>query len=299
MKRKENATAQAPRVLIDTAVLQQIRQHARSCAKSEVCGILIGSEKGKQVEVEACIAGLNASQGGAHVTFTQDTWEHIYQIKDAEYPDHRMVGWYHSHPGFGVFLSEHDTFIHQNFFAAPLQVAWVYDPDSDEEGCFGWVGKRLERLSEIAITDSKGGEGAGESGKTEPIALLSENNNNEEREQKIGPSQAAAEPSPAWVRWTVTLLSYFSAAALGFAISWFLFPQILPVPYLLDSRTGQIIGHLDLRAGHIVLDTQAPVDVDPGRLLPPPAASGQPSAPATPSAPGPGKENEKGKHAEQ
>jgi proteasome lid subunit RPN8/RPN11 len=306
MKHKENTTAQAPRVLIDTAVLQQIRQHARSCAKSEVCGILIGSEKGKQVEVEACIAGLNASQGGAHVTFTQDTWEHIYQIKDAEYPDHRMVGWYHSHPGFGVFLSEHDTFIHQNFFAAPLQVAWVYDPDSDEEGCFGWVGKRLERLSEIAITDRKGGEGAGESGKTEPILLLSQND--DDREQNTEPSQAAAELSPAWLRWTVTALSYVAVAVLGFALSWYLFPQILPVPYVVDiqtgrifdPQTGQVIGLVDLRTGHIELNTKVPSAVDPVKLLPPPAVSSQPSAPAKPSAPGgSGNEKEKGKHAEQ
>ena len=62
--------------------------------------------------------GAKAVQGGTHVTFTQDTWEHIYQIKDRDYPDARIVGWYHSHPGFGVFLSDHDTFIHKNFFSA-------------------------------------------------------------------------------------------------------------------------------------------------------------------------------------
>jgi len=289
--------ARAPRVLIDSDVLRRIRQHARSCATSEVCGVLIGNERDAQVAVEACIPGLNASQGGAHVTFTQDTWEHIYQIKDAEYPDHRMVGWYHSHPGFGVFLSEHDTFIHKNFFSAPLQIAWVYDPESDEEGCFGWVGKRLERLSEIAITDSKGGEGAGESGKTEPVSFPAENP--EDPEQKSERARGTGQPPPAWMRWMVTALSYFSVAVVGFALSWFLFPRILPVPYFVDFQTGRIVGHLDPRTGRPVVDTEAPPELEPGKLLPPSSFTGQLPNPVTPGVPGSSNENEKGKHGQQ
>lgn len=294
MKRKENVMSQGPNVLIDTDVLRQIRQHARTSTKTEVCGVLIGNENDKQVLVEACIPGLNAAQGGAHVTFTQDTWEHIYKIKDAEYSGHRIVGWYHSHPGFGVFLSDHDTFIHHNFFSSPLQVAWVYDPHSDEEGCFGWRGKRLERLSEIAITDRKGGEVAGESGKSEP-AMFSVGGA-EDLEPKLEISRNAVDPGPAWLRWTVTVGSYLSAAVLGFALSWFLFPQFLPIPYLFDSSTGQLIGHLDLHTGRIVMETEAIPNIEPGKLLPPVAVPGQVPAPA---APGPGNENNKAKHGQQ
>nr|MDP9147568.1 Mov34/MPN/PAD-1 family protein [Acidobacteriota bacterium] len=110
-------------VVISGEVLRQVRQHARSSSKTEVCGVLIGSENthrsANKLKIEACIPGLNAAQAGTHVTFTQDTWEHIYKIKDSKFPDHRIVGWYHSHPGFGVFLSDHDTFIHKNFFSSP------------------------------------------------------------------------------------------------------------------------------------------------------------------------------------
>ena len=139
-------------------VVRPIRQHARSHMKTEVCGVLIGEMKDDAVQIDECIAGKDAAQAGTHVTFTQDTWEHIYKVKDAEFPNQRIVGWYHSHPGFGVFLSEHDTFIHKNFFSSPGQVAWVYDPHSDEEGCFGWAGDRIERLGLISITDPHGGE---------------------------------------------------------------------------------------------------------------------------------------------
>jgi len=155
-KHKKDAN---PSVRISSDVVRQIRQHARSNSKTEVCGVLIGSDANGAAHIAACIAGLNAAQGGAHVTFTQDTWEHIYKVKDRDYPEERILGWYHSHPGFGVFLSDHDTFIHKNFFSAPHQVAWVFDPHSDEEGCFGWHGQRLERLTCVSVVDQRGGEG--------------------------------------------------------------------------------------------------------------------------------------------
>lgn len=86
------------RVTVSASVIQAIHRHARASMDAEVCGVLIGEERPEGTLVEAAIAGENATQGGAHVTFTQDTWEHIYSVKDREYPDKRIVGWYHSHP---------------------------------------------------------------------------------------------------------------------------------------------------------------------------------------------------------
>jgi proteasome lid subunit RPN8/RPN11 len=135
----------------ESSALQRIRQHARSSMNAEICGVLIGRAIDGVTQVEACIPGEGAAQGGAHVTFTQDAWEHIYKIKDAEFPEQSIVGWYHSHPGFGVFLSDYDLFIHENFFGASHQLAWVFDPHSDEEGCFGWAGKKIVPLSRVAV----------------------------------------------------------------------------------------------------------------------------------------------------
>ena len=88
------------------------------------------------------------------MTFTHETWAHIYRVKDRDHPDSRIVGWYHSHPGFGVFLSSDDLFIHENFFSAPHQIAWVYDPHSDEQGCFVWDHHRVRRLRRFSIIDT-------------------------------------------------------------------------------------------------------------------------------------------------
>lgn len=257
---------------MDGEVLRQIRQHARSCSKTEVCGVLIGSEDGNKLAIEACIAGANAAQAGTHVTFTQDTWEHIYKTKDAKYPEHRIVGWYHSHPGFGVFLSDHDTFIHKNFFSSPLQVAWVYDPQSDEEGCFGWVGKRLERLSEIAVTDRKGGEGAGETGKPEPVGQFEDDENQEQDSEKSD----ANEEAPAWLRIGFSVLSYAMALAIGFLAAWLLTPRDVLV---YDHASGLIY---DLRTGK-VMEMPPGTHIAPDGRLVVPGINSKPEEDATKS----------------
>jgi proteasome lid subunit RPN8/RPN11 len=199
-----------PVVVMEAEVARKIRQHARTSMKAEVCGVLIGSTEHERMMVEACIQGNNAAQGGAHVTFTQDTWEHIYKIKDKEYPEQKIVGWYHSHPGFGVFLSEHDLFIQQNFFSNPQQVAWVYDPHTDEEGCFGWIGGSIEKLSAIRVGYTQNVE----------IAASSANDYEEDEDQnepRVTPHPGRKRKEPAWMKWTSMALGYLAAVILGFA----------------------------------------------------------------------------------
>jgi len=216
---KRKPDQRQPRVTVSGEVLRQIRQHARSNSKTEVCGVLIGADNGMGLSITARIPGLNAAQAGTYVTFTQDTWEHIYKIKDKDYPEERIVGWYHSHPGFGVFLSDHDTFIHKNFFSSELQVAWVYDPHSDEEGCFGWAGERLERVSELHIKDDKGGEEAGETGKPEPVGGV------DEQEEMVKEDDSSEVGPPLWLKWMLTVMSHALLLGLGFVVAWIFFPR--------------------------------------------------------------------------
>jgi len=50
--------------------------------------------------------------------------------------DEKIVGWFHTHPRMGVFLSHYDTFLHRNFFPEPWQVALVVEPFSSVAGFF-------------------------------------------------------------------------------------------------------------------------------------------------------------------
>jgi|HubBroStandDraft_5_1064220.scaffolds.fasta_scaffold03769_6 proteasome lid subunit RPN8/RPN11 len=230
----------APQLQFSTEVARQIRQHARSNRKTEVCGILIGTEASGITRVEACIAGESAAQGGAHVTFTQDTWEHIYKIKDRDFPDERIVGWYHSHPGFGVFLSDHDTFIHKNFFSSQTQVAWVYDPHSDEEGCFGWRNGRLERVGEFEFVDSRGGERADATGKAEPVTIDSEDEPAPAKEKRTHRKTSESDDELSQLTKIVSnVFSFLAIFVLGGFFVWYLLPRILIMPVPIDPITGR------------------------------------------------------------
>ena len=215
------AVTAGPRVEMKSQVLRDIRQHARSSMSAEICGVLIGGVEGDKTIVDASIQGEEARQGGSHVTFTQDTWTHIYKVKDVEYPDKRIVGWYHSHPGFGIFLSEHDTFIHKNFFSDPSQIAWVYDPHSDEEGCFAWEKGEIKRIQELALRDEPG-----------EIKAPSEK---EDAGELVDEEPERSEPRPKSrgrriVRWIALTLTHLLALILGLVAGWLLAPPIVVVP---------------------------------------------------------------------
>ena len=289
MKAKAKPSNAQPTLVVDSEVVRQIRQHARSSSETEVCGVLIGQDRDHRIEVAACIEGQNAEEAGAHVTFTQDTWEHIYAVKDQKYPEERIVGWYHSHPGFGVFLSDHDTFIHKNFFSSPGQVAWVFDPHSDEEGCFGWVSGRIERLAQIRVVDQRGGEEAEEGSRSEPGAAGGTDSNAvavQREKREIGPirirrldADEVKEGSKSSLeRLVFRVFFYLSALALGFALSWYFFPQLVVMPVLVDPRTGQLI---DPQTGQILANPHGANGAGTGSAAstkPDSSKSGQPSS---------------------
>jgi proteasome lid subunit RPN8/RPN11 len=132
------------RVFLDAAVHEQIRKHAQEDVSVEICGVLVGSwqrdDDGPFVAINAAIPGEAVANKLSEVTFTHETWAKIHKRMDAEFADRSIVGWYHTHPDFGIFLSERDCFIHEHFFREPGQVAYVVDPIRKEEGFFTWSG---------------------------------------------------------------------------------------------------------------------------------------------------------------
>lgn len=269
---KAIVSAKEPKVEIDSEVSRRIRQHARAHSKTEVCGVLIGEDANGIIEIRASIEALNAAQAGTHVTFAQDAWEAIYRVKDELYPQDRIVGWYHSHPGFGVFLSEHDMFIQQNFFSSPGQVAWVYDPHTDEEGCFGWVSGEVHRLSSLSLMD-KNGDGVERTPKHSKIGHLDLGDSKDE--SSFETATRRRETTSSWIRWSRAFLTHISALRFGFTLAYFLFPRVLAL--MIDPATGELIGrdgrallpYLDQR---IVMPSSVEGPKQPLPAHPPPSA---------------------------
>ncbi len=170
------ADAGGPVVFILETALAAVNQHAAEEPEHEIGGILVGTvTEGERpvVFVEAAIRGQGMTHTRGSVTFTHETWNETNLIKDSQFPDLKIVGWYHSHPGFGLFLSGHDLFIHRNFFAAPWQVAVVADPLAKSWGCFTWHGTDLaqdQSVHTVAIQWSQGGAAAPAVPASDPVA---------------------------------------------------------------------------------------------------------------------------------
>ncbi len=147
--------AGAPAVAISQQALADMEQHAAQDLRHELAGLLLGTvlegDGQTLVRAEVAIPAQHIESRRGSVTFTHDTWAHLNKVKDRDYPDKRIIGWYHTHPSFGIFLSEYDLFIQRNFFTAPWQVAYVTDPVGRESGCFVWKGEQIEKTDDYEV----------------------------------------------------------------------------------------------------------------------------------------------------
>jgi len=116
--------------------------HAQSDLENEVGGWLIGVRRADQLTgeeyiiIERCLPAPFTRQGSAYLTFTQDSQVALFDMMEEKYPEKHLLGWYHTHPKMGVFLSSYDLFLHNNFFPHPWQVALVIEPHSNQAGFF-------------------------------------------------------------------------------------------------------------------------------------------------------------------
>lgn len=156
-------------LIVHQSVLDAMAGHVSADTTVEHGGVMLGSvdDKTGAVTITGSIAAVGAVSRVASLTFTHETWDHISEVQERSFPDTKMVGWYHSHPHFGIFLSDHDLFIHRNFFKEPWQVAYVIDPLLHQEGFFVWEDGDVARLPKWQVI-SDGGTPQGHLGVQEP-----------------------------------------------------------------------------------------------------------------------------------
>ncbi len=148
-------------IFLDRQAADAIERHALSDTSVELGGILLGKECIDEatghpfVMITHCLEAKHYANTQASFTYTHDSWEEITRERDRLYPESDIVGWYHTHPNFGIFLSHHDVFIHQHFFAHPLQVAYVVDPINQTRGFFQWRDSGLAQVGGYHLYTSR------------------------------------------------------------------------------------------------------------------------------------------------
>jgi proteasome lid subunit RPN8/RPN11 len=149
-------------VIVDPDAHRDIEAHCAENPSQEVCGVLVGftwpEPGGQRTRVVGSVRGAHARQGQMSVTFTHDTWQAVHEAIERRTDDARVVGWYHSHPDFGVFYSSQDVFVHRHFFGDVGQLGLVIDPIRGQCGAFLSTASGIEpiRRFEVARANASG-----------------------------------------------------------------------------------------------------------------------------------------------
>jgi len=144
---------------VDDRVIEDIKKHTHEYAALpeplETIGLLYGKLAKWNGEVYSKV--MHTVHGSSHSTrtYTRIDWEDDKEICSViesidELPvDKEMVivGWYHSHPGFGCFMSTTDRRTQRRLFPKKYQIAIVMDPLKDEFQIYNIEGIAKARVS--------------------------------------------------------------------------------------------------------------------------------------------------------
>lgn len=148
------------KVYIKQDVYKALEEYASSDTSHELGTIILGNYSdtlGKMnVVISDFIYAKYTDASASTLTFTHETWDYVHKEHEEKYPNTKMVGWQHTHPGYGIFLSNYDMFIQENFFNMPFQVAYVIDPVQHIRGFFQWKSGKVEKLKGFYIYDEVG-----------------------------------------------------------------------------------------------------------------------------------------------
>ncbi|KAL7421797.1 multicatalytic endopeptidase [Cryptotrichosporon argae] len=134
--RGENVPDNAETVHISSLALLKMLKHGRAGVPMEVMGLMLGEFVDDYTI--SCVDVFAMPQSGT--TVTVESVDHVFQtkmldmLKQTGRPE-MVVGWYHSHPGFGCWLSSVDVNTQQSFEQLhPRAVAVVIDPIQSVRG---------------------------------------------------------------------------------------------------------------------------------------------------------------------
>jgi len=152
--------AEGKGIYIAQPVYKAIHKFTRGKTTNESGGLLVGEvveEFGKMnILVNGFIEAKYCEATPTTLKFTHETWEFCHKEIAKKYPSQKIVGWIHTHPDYGIFLSEYDKFIQNNFFKEDYQIAYVIDPIQGSEGIYYNSNGKLEKSHSFYIFDKIG-----------------------------------------------------------------------------------------------------------------------------------------------
>jgi len=120
------------RIYVEDYVFTFIHQFTQSSSARERLGVLVGryieSETEPTLFISGAIESKHTVQSPGGVEFSENSTDYHTEILDKYFPGLNVVGWIHSQPGYGTYLSNKNYSYHRENFTLAHQVFFVTDP---------------------------------------------------------------------------------------------------------------------------------------------------------------------------
>ena len=160
LRQGQGKTSKVLPVYVAAGVLAEMVERGREGGDYEVGGFLLGglhSFRGSlYVDLTTQVPAFKARSKRTSLEFDNRAQREFHETVDQRFPGKAVLGWYHTHPGYGVFLSGHDLFVHESFYSAPHHVAVVVDPKAsprERVGVFVWEEGKVSTAYSLTAYD--------------------------------------------------------------------------------------------------------------------------------------------------
>ncbi|MBI2445460.1 Mov34/MPN/PAD-1 family protein [Candidatus Micrarchaeota archaeon] len=125
-------------VYLSAQALEAAEEHFRQASwdGKEAMGLLVGrafTHGGRPYAVVDEYVTADNDATAVHVRFAREAFSELSKKLDG---GRIVVGWIHSHPDYGCFLSTTDVATQEAFFCEPYHFAMVVDPVRRQKQCF-------------------------------------------------------------------------------------------------------------------------------------------------------------------
>ncbi len=140
-------------VYVAAEALEAAEEHFRQASwdGKEALGLLLGRAFLHGGRPYAVADEYVTAQNDATAVSVRFSREAFSQLSEKLSDGKQVVGWIHSHPDYGCFLSHTDMATQEAFFNEPYHFAMVVDPVRREKQCFKVQGSRYVPVSFAVI----------------------------------------------------------------------------------------------------------------------------------------------------
>lgn len=130
-----NEDAAEMRIYLRYQLFRNLDDFALRNTSQEQAELLLGSHTKENSWIKIEEAVEVKPKNGA---FPESVWREAFAQASKRYPGMSVVGWFHSHPGTGVGLTDQEKEVHRKFFPKQSQVIYVIDPVVRDRNFYLW-----------------------------------------------------------------------------------------------------------------------------------------------------------------